>query len=117
MNAPTTPTPAPAALPPGPRSAVLGGIFLRVRRLGLLPFLQETAGRYGDVAFFSSLGQKFCLVSDPALIRDILVTHNARFTKGPALRGAKSTLGEGLLTSEPPFHDRQRRLVTPAFHA
>jgi cytochrome P450 len=46
----------------------------------------------------------------------VLVTHAEQFQKSPALRAAKVTLGEGLLTSEGDFHRRQRRLSQPAFH-
>ena len=56
------------------------------------------------------------LVNDPEAIREVLVTKNDSFTKSPALRNAKVTLGEGLLTSEGDFHRRQRRLSQPAFH-
>ncbi|HEX8117997.1 MAG TPA: cytochrome P450, partial [Pyrinomonadaceae bacterium] len=49
-------------------------------------------------------------------IKDVLVTHNASFMKGRGLQRAKRLLGEGLLTSEPPLHRRQRRLAQPAFH-
>ena len=53
---------------------------------------------------------------DPEAIREVLVTKNDSFTKSPALRNAKVTLGEGLLTSEGDFHRRQRRMSQPAFH-
>jgi cytochrome P450 len=86
-----------------------------VMQRGLLEFLVETAGRYGDVAHFRAGRNKYYLLSHPEHIRDVLVTHDANFTKGPALRNAKVTLGEGLLTSEDPLHRRQRRLVQPAF--
>src|SRR4051812_49705656 len=56
------------------------------------------------------------LLNDPEAIREVLVTKNDSFTKSPALRNAKVTLGEGLLTSEGEFHRRQRRLSQPAFH-
>jgi cytochrome P450 len=57
------------------------------------------------------------LLAHPDHIRDVLVTRDDNSTKGPALRMAKITLGEGLLTSEGDFHKRQRRIMQPAFHA
>jgi len=56
-------------------------------------------------------------VNHPDLIRDVLVTHDWNFVKGPALQASHSVLGEGLLTSEGELHRRQRRLVQPAFHS
>ncbi len=81
-----------------------------------LDFLPGLVRDYGDVAVFHVGKQPVALVSDPALIRDILVTHGRRFHKGRGLERAKILLGEGLLTSEDDFHLRQRRLVQPAFH-
>lgn len=56
------------------------------------------------------------LISDPALIRDVLVTNQRHYKKGRALERSKRLLGDGLLTSEDPTHLRQRRLIQPAFH-
>ena len=80
-----------------------------------LTFLEEVA-RYGPVAQFRIGPQLIFLLSDPAGIEDVLITHASSFAKGRALERAKRTLGEGLLTSEGAFHLRQRRLVQPAFH-
>ena len=80
-----------------------------------LRFLEEVAG-YGPVAQFRIGPQLIFLLSDPAGIEDVLITHASSFAKGRALERAKRTLGEGLLTSEGAFHLRQRRLVQPAFH-
>ena len=56
------------------------------------------------------------LVRHPDLVREVLVDRNADVTKARGLRLARRILGDGLLTSEPPVHTRQRRLVLPAFH-
>ncbi|WP_420457058.1 cytochrome P450 [Rubrivirga sp.] len=56
------------------------------------------------------------LVRHPDLLRELLVDRNADVTKARGLRLARRILGDGLLTSEPPVHTRQRRLVLPAFH-
>jgi cytochrome P450 len=83
----------------------------------IVGFLSEVQRNYGDVAHFRIGRRRIYLLSHPDHIRDITVTHAENFTKGPALRLAKVTLGEGLLTSEGNFHRRQRRLMQPAFHA
>ena len=54
-------------------------------------------------------------VSDPDLIREVLVTHARKVVKGRGLERAKRLFGEGLLTSEGEHHLRQRRLSQPAF--
>ena len=56
------------------------------------------------------------LLSDPAGIEDVLITHASSFPRAARSSGPSRTLGEGLLTSEGSFHLRQRRLVQPAFH-
>lgn len=81
-----------------------------------LPFLVESAKRYGDVVFFKVGNERIYLFNHPDLIRDVFVTNQKNFTKSRALERAKKVLGEGLLTSEGEFHLRQRRLAQPAFH-
>src|SRR3712207_4616088 len=103
-------------LPPGPRARFPGELVIRALRRDLLTFLTSTFRTYGDVASWRTAGTRYYLLSHPDHVRDLLVTHDAKFTKGPALRAAKVTLGEGLLTSEGDFHRRQRRLSQPAFH-
>ncbi len=71
---------------------------------------------YGDLPYFRLGPYHAYLVNHPDLIREVLVTQQANFTKSRALQRARVLLGEGLLTSEGKFHLRQRRLVQPAFH-
>ncbi len=56
------------------------------------------------------------LVRHPDLVGEVLVGLDDRLTKARGLRLARTILGDGLLTSEPPVHTRQRRLILPAFH-
>jgi cytochrome P450 len=81
-----------------------------------LPFMVESAEKYGDIVFFRVGNERIYLFNHPDLIRDVLVTNQKNFTKSRALVRAKRVLGEGLLTSEAEFHLRQRRLAQPAFH-
>jgi len=76
----------------------------------------RVARDYGDIAHFQIGLQRVFLLNHPDLIRDVLVTHYENFTKGRELQRAKNLLGEGLLTSEGERHQRQRRLIQPAFH-
>lgn len=79
-------------------------------------FLLDAARKSGDLVNFRLAAQNVFMVSHPDAIRDVLVTHQANFTKSRMLERAKVLLGEGLLTSEGELHTRQRRLVQPAFH-
>lgn len=71
---------------------------------------------YGDVVSFRTAAGRIVLLSAPQDIRDVLVTHQANFTKSRGLERAKVLLGEGLLTAEGATHRRERRLLQPAFH-
>lgn len=108
-----TPPPLHAALPPGPswRERIRFGL-----RRDTLAFLCDAARDYGDVSQFRVGHWDYWFFAHPEVVRDVLVTQDENFIKGPALRRAKETLGEGLLTSEGDLHRRQRRLVQPVLH-
>jgi len=114
----TAPPPEPASPiqhPAFPKSRFPGDVLLQLRT-DTLGFLTRTARTYGDAVPFRAWTWRYLLLNDPEAIRDVLVTRAGQFLKGPALRRATSTLGQGLLTSEGDFHRRQRRLAQPAFH-
>jgi cytochrome P450 len=71
---------------------------------------------YGDIAHYRFMGTPIIFVNDPDYIREILVTQGASFGKERTVRRMKILLGDGLITSEEPFHMRQRRIAAPAFH-
>ncbi len=100
---------------PGPRSRSLFGFAPRYRK-NPLTAMEDLKREYGDVVRFRLFNLDAYLLSDPALIQEVLVTQQGNFTKSVALKRAKVLLGEGLLTSEEPLHMRQRRLSQPAFH-
>ena len=56
------------------------------------------------------------LARHPDLVREILVDRNEDLVKARGLRLAQRILGQGLLTSEPPVHTKQRKLMLPGFH-
>lgn len=103
-----------AVFPPGPRSRYPFAHLVSFRR-DTVGFLEEIS-RYGDVAYVRMGPRHVYLVTDPELIRDVLVTNARNFTKSRGLEVAKAFLGNGLLTSEGEFHRRQRKLAQPAFH-
>jgi cytochrome P450 len=71
---------------------------------------------YGNVAHYRFMGTPIIFVNDPDYIREILVTQASAFVKERTVRRMKILLGDGLITSEEPFHMRQRRIAAPAFH-
>ena len=71
---------------------------------------------YGDIAIYKFMGTDIVFVNDPEYIREILVTQGASFVKERTVRRMRLLLGEGLITSDEPFHMRQRRIAAPAFH-
>src|ERR1700760_2674815 len=93
-------------LAPGKHASIREIMHFRRRPLVALP---EIAAEFGPVARTVLGRQESVLVSDPELIRQVLVTDDWNFTKSRALARSKKLLGEGLLTSEGELHRRQRR--------
>src|SRR5262245_8069493 len=101
--------------PPGPSISTFASLTYSFRR-DPLTFVTSLARTYGDIAAYRMAGERLFLLSNPAAIRDVLVTNHRNFRKGRGLERTKKLLGNGLLTSEEPIHLRQRRLMLPAFH-
>jgi cytochrome P450 len=80
-----------------------------------LRYFAHLADSQGSRAHLKLGNRHFYLLNDPELIRDLLITQGAAFEKFPRIERTKGLFGEGLLTSEDPFHLRQRRLMQPAF--
>src|SRR3954466_3117207 len=93
------PTRFPRPLPPGPETWFPGELVWSLRS-DTLGFLTRMARTWGDFVPFRAGSWQYVFLNDPEAIREVLVTKADRFIKGPALRRARDTLGEGLLTSE-----------------
>ena len=76
----------------------------------------HTAYTYGDIAHFYFGRQHVYLINNPQYIEDILIRNYKNFKKSRGLQVSKRLLGEGLVTSEGEYHDRQRKIIQPAFH-
>ena len=92
----------------------VGSVHRRFR--SPLTFFVELQRDLGDAVRFRLFNERFLLLSDPALVNEVLVTKQAVFRKGRALEGARDFLGDSLLVSEGADHARQRKLIQPAFH-
>jgi len=92
-----------------------GESILALRRDPIALF-RRAAQECGDIVQIPMSSQPVYLINHPDIIKDVLVTKAKQFKKGRGLERAKMLLGEGLLTSEEPRHQRQQRLMQPAFH-
>ncbi len=100
------------ATPPSPPGRFLFG-HLGELRSDLLGFYTRNARAYGDVVLLRYGFKPVWVVSDPALIGEVL--SGKGFIKHYALRMSSMLLGNGLLSSEGDFWLRQRRLIQPPF--
>jgi len=95
----------------------LPGFRLLARPFPTLPaYLLKLTAQRGHVVRFRTFKTEIYVISEPALIEDVLVTKSSSFRKGRGTQRLVRLLGRGLLTADQPNHLRQRRLVQPAFH-
>lgn len=102
-------------LPPGPKGKFLLGSIFEVSK-DWLGFYQHCADEYGDVVRVRFAHVPVYLIVHPRDIESVLITNAANFTKSADYRALARVLGNGLLTSEGDFWQRQRGLIQPAFH-
>jgi cytochrome P450 len=101
--------------PPGP-SSLLPSKLLRQFINNPIAMLMKIAYTYGDISHFKFGRQHVYLVNNPQYIENILIRDHQNFIKSRGLQVSKRILGEGLVTSEGEYHDKQRRIIQPAFH-
>jgi cytochrome P450 len=101
--------------PPGPHS-ILPNKLLREFIHNPIKSLMGIAYTYGDISHLKFGRQHVYLINNPQYIEDILIRNHKNFIKSRGLQVSKRLLGEGLVTSEGEYHDRQRRIIQPAFH-
>jgi cytochrome P450 len=101
--------------PPGPHS-ILPNKLLRKFMNDPIKTLMDIAHTYGDICHFKFGRQHIYLLNNPDYIEGILIRDHKNFIKSRGLQVSKRLLGDGLATSEGEYHDRQRRLIQPAFH-
>jgi cytochrome P450 len=106
--------PTPNARVPGPTGLPVLGSLLDIHG-DPLGWLARLSRQYGPVARFNVAGLTRVLVSDPALVEDLLVRHQDHTTKDHLTRRLSEVLGDGLLTSEGDHWRTQRRRIAPSF--
>ncbi len=104
-------------LPPGlPHSLPFYALKPWVKLGSPILLFEHLHRTYGNISHYQFLGTPIVFINDPDYIREILVTQASAFVKERTVRRMKILLGEGLITSDEPFHMRQRRIAAPAFH-
>ncbi|HYI02727.1 cytochrome P450 [Hyalangium sp.] len=109
-----TPSPHPA-LAPGPWGLPFLGVLPKLAREPL-GFLVHMAHQYGDVVRLPFGRSEAYLISHPDDVRQVLVTNYRSYKRSELYDKMKPLLGEGLITSDGDFWQRQRRMMQPAFH-
>jgi cytochrome P450 len=101
--------------PPGDTSFSLG----RTKRFNddPLPLLLEGYERYGPIFTMRVLHSNVVFMLGPAANHYITVSHASNFLwRESYFRDLTILLGNGLLTTDDPYHRRSRMIMLPAFH-
>jgi cytochrome P450 len=100
---------------PGILTRLIGGDLAALTRDALGEFVSRS--RQGGVMPLRIGMTRGHLVSDPALVRHVLLDNIDNYDKHtPAFDAVRIVLGNGMLTSGGAFWKRQRRIAQPAFH-
>jgi cytochrome P450 len=104
----------PIRLPPGPKGLPVIG--------SLLPWLKNPmeavtalAREYGGMARIRLRNNYLYVCSDPEMLKEMLITHRAKYMKNIRYRHIQALVGQGLLLSEAAEWRRQRVITQPAF--
>jgi cytochrome P450 len=82
-----------------------------------LPLLLDAYERYGPIFTLRILHSRVVFMLGPAANHYITVSHAANFRwRESHFRDLIALLGDGLLTTDDPYHKRARQIMLPAFH-
>jgi cytochrome P450 len=82
-----------------------------------LPLLLEAYERYGPIFTLRILHSRVVFMLGPAANHYITVSHAQNFKwRESHFRDLIALLGDGLLTTDDPYHKRARQIMLPAFH-
>ena len=101
-------------LPPGPEGEGKLGCLPEMRENPML-FLEKVAREYGGIARINMGAYYSYLVSEPKLIKEVLVDNYSNYKKNTRYKQVRMVIGEGMLLSEGDVWKRQRSLAQPKF--
>ena len=82
-----------------------------------LPLLLDAYERYGPIFTLRILHSNVVFMLGPAANHYITVSHASNFKwRESHFRDLIALLGDGLLTTDDPYHKRARQIMLPAFH-
>lgn len=77
--------------------------------------LTAVARTYGGIVRVPIRGKYLYVVSDPEMLKEMLITHRTKYMKNIRYRHIQALVGQGLLLSEAAEWRRQRVITQPAF--
>ncbi|MGH1537906.1 MAG: cytochrome P450 [Gammaproteobacteria bacterium] len=102
--------------PPGPEGEGKLGCLPEMRA-NPMEFLEQVANQYGGIARVNMGDYYSYLVSDPKLIKEVLVDHFDKYKKNTRYKQVRMVIGEGMLLSEGEVWKHQRSHAQPKFTA
>ena len=103
----------PPPLPPGPPGRRLRHLLARLRDFPqCLDGLNED---YGGIVSYNLLNRKFVVVSDPVLVREVLVTKQRSFHKTLGYKDMRPMKNPTIASADGDDHRRRRKLYQPSF--
>lgn len=102
--------------PPGPEGEGKLGCLPEMRA-NPMEFLEKVALEYGGIARVNMGSYYSYLVSEPKLIKEVLVDHYDKYKKNTRYKQVRMVIGEGMLLSEGDIWKHQRTHAQPKFTA
>jgi len=102
--------------PPGPEGDGKLGCLPEMRA-NPMEFLEQVALEYGGIARVNMGSYYTYLVSEPKLIKEVLVDHYDKYKKNTRYKQVRMVIGEGMLLSEGDIWKHQRSHAQPKFTA
>ena len=100
--------------PPGPRGLPVIGCLLSILH-NPMQTMAKAARQFGGIVRIPIRGKFLYLVSEPELLRELLVTNRDKYMKNIRYRHIQALVGQGMLLSEAAAWRRQRLITQPDF--